>query len=131
MPQPKRSALIVDDNETDRVLINAILKKLHFTTVQTAEDGSIGKGKLANSIDMNQPYDVVLVDWHMPKASGIELVKFLSLTLKSKKTKILMMTATADRKMIEEAIASGVDDFIIKPVEIDVLKTKLEKLFGS
>ena len=124
----KTRVLIVDDSPVDRKVVKAKLAKLGLKDVQEAENGTIAENKLRTGAEIGQPFDLVIADWHMPGGSGLNLLRHLRADAKTKKTRVIMMTATAERETVQEAIASGVDAFIVKPVEIEILIEKLASL---
>lgn len=121
--------LIVDDNISDRLIVKSILLKLRVASVQEAEDGAIAESKLLTADDISQRYDVVILDWNMPRANGHKLLKIIKSNWHLKNTKVIVMTATANQDVVEDAIHAGASDFIVKPVELALLQGKLEKLF--
>ena len=69
--------------------------------------------------------DLALLDWNMPKMSGIDLLRQIRNIEQHKKLPIIMLTANADRTSIVEALEIGVTDYIIKPIDEKVFKEKL------
>ena len=45
--------------------------------------------------------------------------------------KVIIMTGSAEPEVVEAAVGAGVDDFIVKPMSLTVLKEKLNKLFAK
>lgn len=124
----KTRILIVDDNASDRVVVRAILKSLGCKEIQEAEDGSIADGKIRTAVEIGAPFDLVIMDWNMPRTTGAKLLDSIRYAVKTRNTKLIVMTATADRETVEDAIAGGADDFLVKPVTLDAMKEKLEKM---
>lgn len=122
-------ALIVDDNASDRLVVKAILNQLRLETVHEAEDGTIAENKLLVATDMREPYDVIVLDWNMPRTGGMKLLQIVRANSKLKNVKVIIMTGSSNREVVEEAMKSGVRDFIVKPVQAPLLKQKLEALF--
>lgn len=71
------------------------------------------------------PMDIVLVlsDINMPGMNGFDLLKIIKNDFPS--LKVYMISAYGDAKNMSEAKQLGVDDFITKPLDFEVLKTKL------
>ncbi len=112
--------LLVDDNAelTDNVRQWLELEK---HCVDCCNDGASGLAYLRS-----YEYDVVLIDWSMPKMTGIEVVKqFRSL---GGKTPVLMLTGrnTLDDK--EEGLDSGADDYLTKPFEMREVSARIRAL---
>jgi two-component system chemotaxis response regulator CheY len=120
--------LVVDDMESDRTILRTHLNKIGFADVQEANDGAMAVQKIALAAQMNQKFDLVFIDWAMPKMSGFQLLQNLRLDRANKNTLIVMTTAEAAMKNVTEALAGGANSYIVKPVEESTLRTKLEKL---
>lgn len=128
MPQIKDKVLIVDDNRTDRMILRAILEKLRFTDIQEAEDGSVAESKIVTALDVRQPFDIVFVDWNMPKKNGLRLLESIKANSRLKNTIVILMTATAEENIVENAIMSGVKDFLVKPFVPAIVEEKVKKI---
>src|SRR6266568_2051230 len=102
--------LIVDDDESIRTLLAAVLAREGFQTV-TARDGKEGL-----SLFRATSPDIVLMDIRMPGMSGIEAMRSM-LELRPGAA-VILMTAYADLDTAVQAIKSGVFDFIIKPFDL-------------
>jgi two-component system chemotaxis response regulator CheY len=129
LTQPKVRVLIVDDSSSDRIIAHAMLTKLKFREVQQAEDGKIAESKMVTAAQIGDPFHLIVLDWNMPRSNGLKLLQMIRSDRMLKNTKVILMTATSDVAIVKDAIRSGVDDFIIKPLEFKVLKAKLETLF--
>jgi two-component system, chemotaxis family, chemotaxis protein CheY len=125
----KIRVLIVDDNESDRIVIRTMLSSLGFADIQEAEDGLSAENKIANANQIKQPFGLVLLDWMMPKQTGIKVLQHLRTERANRDLIIFMTTGKSDFEKVNEAARSGVDDYIVKPVTLDVLKTKIAKHF--
>lgn len=120
-----KTILIVDDQNSVLLTLQAILKKEGFTVVACT-----------NSLDayeniQREKFDVVITDAVMPMGtSGFSLIS----TIRSQpninsKVPILMLTGKRDPADVEKAIAVGANDYMIKPIDPDVLMQKINKLF--
>lgn len=92
----------------------------------TAINGADAKRKIELS-----PYDLILCDWEMPDIKGNELLIWLREHPIFHKTPFIMVTARSDKDCIMEAIKLGVDDYIVKPLSIDMLSRKIKALFSD
>lgn len=99
--------LIIEDEESIRRLLRYDLKHAGHD-VETAADGEKGL-----ELALQNDFDVIIIDWMLPKLSGIEIVK----TLRAKQiiAVLIMVTAKDEEQDILEAFELGVDDYCIKP----------------
>ena len=74
-----------------------------------------------------QPYDIVLMDIHMPEMDGLEATRHICQTWSQRERPIIIaMTANAMQGDREECLRAGMDDYISKPVKIEELSHVLE-----
>jgi CheY-like chemotaxis protein len=130
MSQPKMRILIVDDNPSDRSIVRAIVFKFRPTIVHEAENGMLAEGKLKTALEIDQPYGLVILDWNMPGVNGKKLLKVIRADSQLKSVKVIIITATAAREVVEAAAAGGADDFIVKPIDSTLFEQKIEKATG-
>jgi CheY-like chemotaxis protein len=119
--------LVVDDNESDRLVIRAMLTKLGFQKPDEAEDGAIAKLKVAGAQSQGQPYDIVFVDWAMPILDGLKLLKLIKMDDSISDPIVIMTTGKSAAADVQEALDAGVSDYIVKPISVDILQSKLVK----
>ncbi|MES2769280.1 MAG: response regulator [Bdellovibrionota bacterium] len=124
----KKVALIVDDNEVDRIVLKQILKKIGIKYIHEAEDGSLALFKRDNIIATDGQIDFIFIDVKMPRVDGKKLLMYLKTNPYTEKSKIIMVSGVNDKYEVEEIVASGANDYIIKPVDAEILRKKLEKL---
>ena len=112
--------LVADDDDLTRTLIILALGAVGIKdTVATADGGEVLK------LIQRQPFDLVMLDWHMPGKSGLDLVK--ALRGRGSRVPIVMVTAEASRDRIVEALQAGASDYILKPFDAKTLWSKIEK----
>jgi len=116
--------LVVDDNNTNRIVAQGILKKFGLY-VDLACDGLEALISLESNF-----YDLVFMDCQMPIMDGYDTTRKIR-SPKSKvsnhKIPVVAMTANAMKGDREKCIASGMDDYITKPLEPEKLQEVLEK----
>ncbi len=115
--------LIVDDSSTMRRIIGNVVMQLGFTkdSFDEAEDGVKAWKLLSES-----RYDVILTDWNMPNMNGLELVKKVRSEGIHQKTPIIMITTEGGKGEVITALKAGVNNYIVKPFNAEVLKEKLD-----
>lgn len=115
--------LIADDTLVMRTTLKFMLTNLGYSDITEATNGLEAWTKLSAA---EPPFDLILCDQNMPECTGIEFLKKLRADVKFTKTPCLMVTSEGDRDFLLEALRAGANDIAIKPVTIEVLKTKIE-----
>ncbi|WP_312197595.1 sigma 54-interacting transcriptional regulator [Anaerospora hongkongensis] len=111
--------LVVDDEESVRKLLTAVLKKEGYT-VETAEDGrqAVEKARLIKPA-------LVIMDIRMPNLDGLSAFK--AIREENKEVLVILMTAFAAVETAVEAVKLGAYDYIIKPFNIDEVKLLIKR----
>jgi two-component system, NtrC family, response regulator HydG len=120
MMKPK--ILVVDDEAAHRSMIEAVLTQEGYEISQ-AEDGQIAVEAVEK-----QFYDLILMDIRMSRTGGIEALKKIKEI--SPSIPVVMMTAYASVNTAVDALKSGANDYLIKPVDIEELKILVKKTIG-
>ncbi len=115
--------LVVDDMPPMRTFVKAGIKTAVSKDIEVdeASNGEAAKGKL-----QLQRYDLVLCDWNMPGMKGSELLQWMKEQEKLKDIPFVMVTAHNEKDIIMEAIKLGVRDYVLKPVTVDALGSKIK-----
>lgn len=116
------SVLLVEDIAANRKLAGIILDKMGFK-VDFAENG-------LQAVEMceSKMYDLILMDCQMPEMDGYEVARTIkSGDGKNKNTPIIAMTANALEGDREKCLAAGMDDYISKPIRLQILQDCLQK----
>ncbi len=114
--------LIAEDNHDSAELLRGVLEDMGIKKADVVEDGRAAVYALQNC---SPPYDIVLCDWDMPEMNGLEVRKAVKSLAKLRDTHFVMVTANSESARIREAIMHGVNDYIVKPVDVEVLEKKL------
>ncbi|MFW0718252.1 response regulator [Pedobacter sp. N23S346] len=118
-----RKILIVDDNETNRLVASTILLS-YGSQVLNAEDGD-----MALEMVKEDAYDIILMDIQMPILDGYETTRMLR--QKGYSGTIIALTASVVAGERERCIAAGMDDYLTKPIDeellIDVINSWMNK----
>jgi two-component system chemotaxis response regulator CheY len=95
--------------------------------ITEAEDGHEALQKLINN-DPQEPFDVALVDWEMPRMNGLEFVQAVRRNREFAGVRLVMITIRNSMERVAEALAAGADDYLMKPVTREMLEDKLQIL---
>lgn len=120
--QPDLSILVVEDNDINVKVAETIFSNLGYT-IDIARNGSDAIKKVKN-----KHYDIVFMDLVMPDIDGVQAT--VEIRGSGYQMPIVAMTATANYKTKSKAIASGMNDYIVKPVKIDTIRNILLKWFA-
>ena len=124
-----RRILLVEDNELNREIAEAILEETGFT-VESAPDGTDAVAMVRQS----EPhyYDAILMDVQMPVMNGYEATRTIRALPRedAENIPIIAMTANAMEEDKEAALKNGMNDHIAKPLDIDLFLSVLGKYIG-
>jgi diguanylate cyclase (GGDEF)-like protein len=112
-------ALVVDDDPVHRVIIQAILKR-RGVEAEFAENAEDGLGFFQEN-----PHDILLVDRKLPGISGLEMTRRVRSLAPEPQPQILLITGAGGEKILEEALDSGVDDYLAKPIDPEALNIRV------
>lgn len=120
--------LIVDDEPAIR---NMIRMALELEGISCLEAGSASE---AMPLVIDQRPDLIVLDWMMPKVSGLELIRRLKRGEATNEIPVVMLTAKADEQNAVNALDAGADDYITKPFRprelISRIKAILRRMDG-
>jgi two-component system alkaline phosphatase synthesis response regulator PhoP len=118
--------LLIDDEEDFGFFVKSTLELNGRHKVFLATDGKAGI-KTA----LRQSPDLILLDIMMPGMSGFQVLKNLKENKKIEPIPVVMLTARNDDESIEEAVGLYCENYIIKPVEMLALQSKIEDVLSS
>lgn len=116
--------LIVDDSRAARMLIRRIVTSMGFDHVEAGH----GVEALDRLAELDGAVDLMLVDWNMPVLDGLGLVRKVRDIRSYASIPILMVSSESDPRQIARALMVGADDYLIKPIDAEMLREKLEML---
>ena len=112
---------ILEDDEDQRDFLVTCLARLENTVSDFASVAELQRAM------QRQRFDLFVVDWRLPEISGLSFVQQLRRQL-GWEVPILMITATRSEKDVIEALQSGADDFLAKPLRPDELQARVQAL---
>ena len=116
--------MLVDDFSTMRRITKKALTSLGFSNFIEA-----GDGKVALEMLQKETVGLILSDWNMPVMNGLDLLKAVRSDAKLKDVPFIMITAEGQKPNIMEAVDAGVNNYIVKPFNAEIIKEKLSKIF--
>ena len=112
--------LIVDDVTSMRSLLKATLRDFGFLMISEAEDGNQAINKIKQ-----RPFDLIICDLAMPGLSGLEVLKEVRSNPKTNQLPFIMLTGSAGINNVKEAIAAGVNAYLVKPIQANTAFSKI------
>jgi two-component system chemotaxis response regulator CheY len=116
--------LIVDDSATMRKIIEQILKSEMYDICGEASDGDEA---LELYKELNP--DIITLDIHMPKVSGLDTLA--SILKFDPKAKVIMLTSEGQKETVMEAVKMGAKNYIIKPPDRKNVLEKIETVING
>lgn len=124
--------LLVEDNATDVILIRRAFDKAKLgNPVQVVSDGDSAVGYLAGEgiyQDRRQyPLPIlILLDLKLPRRSGLEVLQWLRAQETLRRIPVVMLTSSQQNSDVNAAYDTGVNSYLVKPVEFDGLLQMLK-----
>ena len=120
------NVLVVDDYKSMIRIVRGLLNQLGFQNVDEAMDGPS-----ALALIRAKTYGLVLSDWNMQPMTGLELLKEVRAEDRTRSLPFVMVTAEAKAENVVAARQAGVNNYVIKPFTLAVLKQKLTTVLGE
>lgn len=124
-----KSVLVVDDDPDIRELITWKLVQAGYSTL-VAGDGEAGLAAANSGDSEGRIPDLILVDWMMPKMSGIDVCRALRQNPVTARIPVILLTANAQEADVELGFAAGVDDYIAKPFSPREMLSRIEAVLA-
>jgi two-component system, sensor histidine kinase and response regulator len=127
--QGKR-ALVVDDNDNARLVLDDMLQGMGFT-VDQAESGQMAIAAVNRAEAHGTPYDIVFLDWQMPVMDGSETARRLRDLPLEHMPHLMMVTAFGREEVIKGSEEAGIEVVLIKPVNASLLFDSVARVLGG
>ncbi len=114
--------LVVEDEDALATLLDYNLIKEGFR-VERAADGEEALLRVAE-----EPPDLVVLDWMLPKVSGVEVCRQIRAGVETRKTPVLMLTARGEESDKVRGLETGADDYVVKPFAMSELVARIRAL---
>lgn len=120
MPDGIMKVLVVDDSETNRVLLNHLLAMEECEVVQASD------GIEAIELVKKNDFALILLDIQMPQMDGYETALAIKEVDRARHVPIIFITAIfQDQENVNQGYASGAVDYLFRPVDVQALKSKV------
>ena len=113
------SILVVEDEEPIQILLSYNLESEGYRARHTAQGEEVPR-----LVSEERP-DLILLDWMLPGISGIEVCRMLRTKPETRDIPIIMLTARSEEAERVRGLATGADDYMVKPFHMVVLKARI------
>ena len=125
----QRRVLIVDDNANDLEILTNLMHESRMN-VRSARTGAEALEMLVEAAYLQAPFELVLVDWRMPRMDGVEVIRHIRQNNNSITPPHIIMTSAYDRQeCLRHVQGLNVFDVLTKPILPDKLKEVLKAAF--
>lgn len=113
--------LIVDDDEINRKLLQALVKP--FGATELVANGEDAISRYGTALDQGEPYEVIFLDIMMPQMNGHDcLARLREMEWdrgleKGEGSKVVMVTALGDARNVMTAFSAGAEYYLVKPIQ--------------
>ena len=114
--------LYIDDDEVNRLLMQAFLAKRPGIALSTVGDGPAGI-----AMALAAPPDLMLIDMMMPGMDGMQVMKAVRAEARLRHTRCVAVSANAMPSEIEAAISEGFDGYLTKPISLQSLLAEVDR----
>jgi CheY-like chemotaxis protein len=116
--------LVAEDWPSSRELIRAVLDGVGYEVIEAVDGQDALKKAYSGS------FDLIILDLQMPKIDGFGVLEALRQDVRFAKVPILALTASAMQGDRERAMAAGFSSYIAKPVDLNFLRSEIDRLTG-
>ena len=117
-----RRILVVDDDPASCELVAYFLKSLGYRVAIAAD------GPRALNMDLDDDIELVILDAHMPKYDGVEVLAMIRERPRAEAVKVLALTGDDSVEVREAMERTGIDGFLTKPVDLVALREEVVRL---
>ena len=116
--------LVIEDNAVNQLVAVGVLEGFGYTVVM-ADDGAAGVTVVAKDLT---GFDAILMDCQMPVMDGYDATRAIrAMTTAGSRIPIIAMTAGAETEERQRCLDSGMDDYLLKPVDVALLAKTLDR----
>lgn len=115
--------LVIDDSKAMRMILSKILVDIGCTVTDAAD----GREALQRIKSGGKP-DLALVDWNMPEMNGLEFIQAVRANPEYASITLMMITTESEISNVEAARAAGVNEYVIKPFNTEIILEKLHSM---
>jgi len=122
--RPLRILVVDDAPQNIDLLVNVLAKHKHEVTTAV-------NGRMAVDLYCQQPFDLLLLDMHMPVMNGFEAareIRRIENQNRSNRVPMIALTASVEAERRHLAIEAGMDSFVMKPLDVAILRAEIARV---
>ncbi|WP_325895007.1 response regulator [Grimontia sp. NTOU-MAR1] len=125
--------LVVDDNPSSIAVHKAIVESLGFKVDSASDVDSAFTAIVEGHLDLEmEPFDLVLLDWHMPGKKGFHLLEKIKNDLEPEKHPLVIVISAYEKRMIDKERGQGkIDGYLHKPISASVMFDTIMGVMGQ
>ncbi len=112
---------IADDDQDVISFLKSIIEEMGHVAVTFSDGNAISQSL------MRETYDLLILDWSMPKKDGLETLKWMQGAL-PERPPVIMLTNRTAKKDISDALNAGADDYVTKPEDRNVIMARINAM---
>ena len=116
--------LVVDEFTASRKVLVYTLEQLGFENMEEVSDGYSALVRLKSAL-----FDLVITEREMSKMNGMQLLQQIRADQELKHIPVLMVTEETNLGNIVDAVKAGLNDYVIKPIEVKSFSVKMNNIF--
>lgn len=120
----KLSVLILEPNILQSDLIKLALIRNFMQPIVCPEPGQI------RQLLIQFMPDLLLIDTHLPGQNGLDLIGELRAESLLSRTKVFIISSLGYQEIVQKAVKAGASDFLVKPLDMDLLVSRIHRCFG-
>jgi DNA-binding response OmpR family regulator len=120
-----RKILILDDDENFRLFLRKLLERYGVRVFEASDSFNALQTVLSERVEL------VFLDVNLVYESGMEFLKLLKELSGTREIPVIMVSADSDRKTVLLALSRGARDYIVKPIQVEILSKKLNGILFS
>jgi PAS domain S-box-containing protein len=122
--------LIVDDNRTNRRILEGMLNRWEMISV-SVEEGQQALDALSGAREAGMPFSLILTDMHMPKMDGFTLVELIRKRPELATATIMMLTSAGHRGDAARCQELEIAAYLLKPIRQSELREAIARVLGA
>lgn len=122
--------LIVDETKSQLMAVKEILRMTGFTNINGAEGGQDALKKIASSLELNSPIELIICNNELSDVDGVSLFSKVRTIDHHKRTPFLLLCSSSEKDVILGAVQAGIRNILLRPFSKQSFINELSKLLG-